>query len=312
MILTKVKEIMTNPNFRYSVSNFFKESAKHPYLMSTETAKFFSHWVFCIREEPKQGFRFEQHSHSHFSDGANLADIVDLLLDKRIALWSLTDHQNSKAFDSIANGKYDLNKENKTGKKFEVEVQSDKRALIIYSGNAQIVLLRSVEYCTDKGEINIHGYSGQIPKKIIRFEDAIKLGIDAGGWIAINHPYLWQGLAYLGRQNIELAAKIGAIAIEKNGTEIPPQIFCPVKASLDAKEFGLALLASGDAHKLHMYGMSGLTFNNEDYLAALKQCNGNHADSIKQLVASKNFETYLNYLTPKQFLDFFKFDAQLK
>lgn len=308
MVLQKIKSVVGNPNFTYAVKGYFEEAVKHPCLVSRETSKFFSHWLLGRKEKPKNGLRFEQHCHSHFSDGANLASIVNLLFDEGINLWSLTDHNNSSAFDALRTGKYDLNKESKIKRTFEVEANADGRSLVIHADLRQVVLLRSVECYTDKGEINIHGYAGKVPKQGTPFEDAIKQGIAGGGWIAINHPYFWQGLGYCGRQFVERAVSAGAKAIEKNGTEIPPQIFCPVKAGLDAREFGLALLASGDAHKLHMYGMSGLTFEDNLYTGLLQTMRDNNADVIKYLVEEKLFETYLNYLTPKQFLDFFSFD----
>ncbi|GEM_PF-4548757 len=299
MILPKINKIINHPNFKPAISGFIKESAKHPYLMSKEI----SHWLFGM-QEPKAGVRFEQHCHSHFSDGANLADIIELLFDKCITVWSLTDHHNSNAFNKIANGTYNLNSNSKTNRKFDVEIQHDKRALTIYSGNKSLVLLRSVEYYTNKGEINIHGYSGKILKPKQPLEDAIKFGIDNGGWVAINHVGFYQGIGFNGRKEVEKAVKAGAIAIEKNGTEILIQIFSAVQAEAYAKEFGLALLASGDAHKLHMYGLSGLTFEDKNYRTVLKQCNGSHADTIKTLVEEHKFETYLNYISFSQFKDF--------
>lgn len=307
MVLNKIKTLLTHPNLKYVTTSFLNESVKHPYMISRETMKFFSHWLAGKTEEPKAGLRFEQHCHSHFSDGAELADIVNLLLDNNTKLWSLTDHNNCNAFDALSTGKYDLNKETNTKRKFEVQTNPDKRSLVINCGDKQLVLLRSVEYYADKGEINIHGYAGQVPKKGIAFEDAIKIGVDNGAWVSINHPYFWQGIGYSGRSNIERAVKAGAKAIEKNSTEVPPQIFGVVKAEIDAREFDLALLASGDAHKLHMYGMSGLTFDEQLYVQQLKINQENQADAIKFLVENKQFSTHLNYLTPKQFLDFFKF-----
>ncbi len=307
MLLSRIKSVISDQQFTYAVSNFFAESVRNPYKMSRETAKFFSHWLVGKKEKPKTGLCFEQHCHSHFSDGAELADIVNLLFDKGISLWSLTDHNNCNAFDSLSAGKYVLNSESKTRKNLEVEVNPDKRSMIIHAGEKQIVLLRSVEYYTNKGEINLHGFAGKVPKQRMPFEDAVRMGVDSGAWVAINHPYFWHGLGYHGRRNIERAVNAGAVAIEKNGTEIPPQIFCPVRAERDAEQFNLALLASGDSHKLHMYGMSGLVFDKTVYSSALQQMQGNPADAIKHLVANKLFRTYLNYLTPKQFLDFFTF-----
>lgn len=304
MVFSKINKIIRHPNFTHAISGFFKESAKHPYLMSKEIA----HWLFGV-QEPKEVLRFEQHCHSHFSDGANLADIINLLFDKGITLWSLTDHHNSNAFDSIANGTYNLNKESKKERNFEVEIQPDKRALTIYSGDKSLVLLRSVEYYTNKGEINIHGYSGKILKPNQPLEDAIKFGINCGGWVAINHVGFYQGIGFNGLKAVEKAVKAGAIAIEKNGTEILIQIFSSIQAEMYAKKFGLALLASGDAHKLHMYGMSGLTFDDKNYLAVLKQCNASHADTIKTLVEQHKFKTYLNYISLNQFKDFFMFQG---
>ena len=183
--------------------------------------------------------------------------------------------------------------------------------MVIHSENQQLILLRSMEYWTDKGEIGIHGYAGKLQKKRIPLTEAIEKAIDMGGYVVINHPYFWEGIGFHGRKYIEKAIKKGAVAIEKNGTEIPPQIHSAIRAELDAKHFEVPLVASGDAHHLNQYGLSGLTFSKDDYETALAQNRKNHADVIKQLVSSGAFETYFNYLTPKEFLGFFSFDISV-
>ncbi|MFH1669781.1 MAG: hypothetical protein ABIA62_07685 [Candidatus Woesearchaeota archaeon] len=55
--------------------------------------------------------------------------------------------------------------------------------------------------------------------------------------------------------------------------------------------------------------MSGLTFSFEEYSREMESCSRNHADAVRSLITSCNFDTYFNYLTPAQFLDFFSFSA---
>ncbi len=306
-ITEKIQKIAGNKNLSYVLKSFAKTTALHPLITTRETSKFLARWAYGRREQPQQGLRFEHHCHSNFSDGAELSDIVELLLDKQIPLWSLTDHGNSNAFDSLKNGSYKLQEKSKTGRKYELELHPDGRAMTIHSGEQQIILLRSIELWTDKGEICIHGYRGEFAGKRPLLCEAIQKGKDMGGFIVINHPYFWEGIGYYGRKYIEQAIQKGAIAIERNGTEIPPQIHSSVKAEIDSKEFGIPLVTSGDAHQLYMYGLSGLTFEQEDYEHALKKHQGNHPDTIKFLITSTSFETYLNYLTPKEFLKFFSF-----
>ena len=306
-LIKKIKTILSNKYLSYVLGSYAKTSLSNPLFMAEESTRFLSRWLFRITELPQKGLRFEHHCHSHFSDGDELSDIVDLLLEKRISVWSLTDHGNSNAFNCLRNGSYNLNRQSKARKNYELEFSDDGRSMVIHSGDQQVVLLKSIELWTDKGEIGIHGYSGEFPQRRIPLGDAIERAKDWGGYVVINHPYFWEGIGFNGRSCIEFAVKKGAVAIEKNGTEIPPQIHSAIKAGLDARYFGIPLVTSGDAHHLYMYGLSGLTFSEQNYHAALSQNRQNHADVIKQLVSVGSFETYFNYLTPKEFLDFFSF-----
>ncbi len=159
---------------------------------------------------PKQGILFELHSHtSNFSPDAkgDLDSVINLLFRKGIDIWALTDHNNSFGFDQIASGEYDLNK-NRFGKKYELELNSDGRSLIITRklDEKQLVLLRSIEYWTDMGEIGIYGYNTNLPNegihpygirgKDISLREAVDLGIEGGGFIVLNHPYDNDGIGW--------------------------------------------------------------------------------------------------------------------
>lgn len=306
-IVKKVGEIASNKYLAYVLGNFAKTTITHPSLVVKESTRFLSRWLLEMTQLPQDGLHFEHHCHSHFSDGDKLSDIVDVLFDKGISLWSLTDHGNSNAFDSLRNGSYDLNRESASERTYDLEFADDGRSIVIHSQDQQLVLLRSIEYWTDKGEIGIHGYAGQLPSKRIPLGDAIQRAIDMGGYVVLNHPYFWEGVGFNGRDHIEHAISKGAVAIEKNATEIPPQIHSAVRAELDARHFGVPLVTSGDAHHLYMYGLSGLTFEEAMYRDTLGEQGNNHADAIKQLVTAGEFKTYFNYLTPQEFLGFFKF-----
>ena len=97
MDLSEIREIVNNEHLGYVVKNYLTMSISHPQLIAKETQKFMSRWVLGKTEEAGNSLRFEQHSHSHFSDGAELKDIVDILFEKNIDIWSLTDHDNTKA-----------------------------------------------------------------------------------------------------------------------------------------------------------------------------------------------------------------------
>lgn len=306
MNINAIKGILTNKHLSYVLNNFAKEGLEHPYLVSKEFIKFSGRQLLGITEKPKAGLMFENHSHSHLSDGDDLDDIVNLLFEKGISIWSLTDHSNSEAFDHLRKGNYKLNH---GGNKYELQVNNDGRSMIIHSDGRQLVLLRSIEYWTDKGEIGIHGYRGKLPHEKIPLDEAIDRALDMGGYVVINHPYFWEGIGAHGRKIIEEAVDKGAAAIEKNGTETLIQIHSPARAELDAKDFNVPLITSGDAHKLYMYGLSGITFDEKSYETALRQNGMNHADAVKDLVSSGKFKTYLNYLKLKECLKFFPFGA---
>ena len=74
---------------------------------------------------------------------------------------------------------------------------------------------------------------------------------------------------------------------------------------MDAKDFGISLVYGGDAHRLHMYGMSGIAFMSDDFAEVLGRNNDNYADAVKELVAKGYFKGYFNYITPKQWKEFF-------
>jgi histidinol phosphatase-like PHP family hydrolase len=306
-IIKKVKTIASNKYLGYVMKSFAKTSLRHPYLMTRESTKFLSRWLLGRTEQPQEGLRFEQHCHSHFSDGDDLSNVVELLFEKGISVWSLTDHGNSNAFDSIREGSYNLNEQSKAERNYDLDFSDDGRSMVIHSGDQQVILLRSIELRTNNGEIGIHGYTGKFPKNGMTLGDAIKKAKDMGGYVVVNHPYFWEGIGFQGRACVEFAIKNGAVAIEKNGTEIPPQIHSAIRAELDSKHFEVPLVTSGDAHHLYMYGLSGLTFQDNDYKTTLAEHGQNHADAIKQLVTAGDFGTYFNYLTPKEFLGFFSF-----
>lgn len=289
--------ILRHPSLGTALAEYVKTWFNDPAAMCKEHSKFLSRWLLGKEEMPQEGLRFEHHSHSHFSDGAELADIVDMLFEKGIGLWSLTDHDSSNAFDALVSGAYRLRDE------CELDFGNDPRHLVIHRGDQCLVMLRSVELWTKQGEIGVHGYDGTFPEEPLELTEAIRRATDMGGYVVINHPYLVNlSLGFHGHELIEQAALAGAIAIEKNGLEIPPLIYSPVRAERDAERYGLALVTSGDAHSLETYGKSGIAFNEDAYLAMLIAANGRHADAIRELISAQAFECYLNYPTPLEFI----------
>lgn len=309
MLIKKICKIATHPHLAYVLRNFAEELLLHPVDMTREMGKFVYDWLIYdeLADLPKANeIWMEWHCHSHFSDGADLSDVVDKLFDKNIQLWSLTDHGNSNGFDKLVSGEYQLTSQR--DRAYNV-APFDGRSLIICSGRQQLVLLRSVELWTKQGEINVHGYEGHFPKGTrIDCVDAIKRANDMGGFATINHGYFWEGIGFCGQKEIERAARAGAIAIEKNGTEIPPQMYSPVRSARDAPELGLRLVTSGDAHTLDMYGRSGEKFQREYSGAALgRVATVSPADAVRELIVSGKYENRLHYVTPAQFLCFFSF-----
>lgn len=294
-----LRKLLRHPGLGTVLAEYAKTWFTHPKAMYKEHSTYFSRWLLGKEEMPEEGLRFEHHCHSHFSDGAELVDIVDYLFEEDIMLWSLTDHDNSDAFDALVSGKYRLRDE------YELELGNDPRHLVIHRGDQHLVMLRSIELWTKQGEIGVHGYEGTFPDEPLELTEAIHRATDMGGYVVINHPYFVNlSIGFHGPELIEEAAEAGAIAIEKNGLEIPPLIYSPVRAELDAERYGLSAVTSGDAHNLGTYGRSGITFNEDAYLAMLIAANGRHADAIRELITMGAFECYLNYLTPLEFLGF--------
>jgi hypothetical protein len=212
---------------------------------------------------------------------------VEYLFHKKISLLSLTDHDNSVAFDAIANGSYRLRP------CYDIEVSADKRYLVVHGNNHALVMLRSVEKHTKDGEIGIHGYFGRLPEKREPVKDTIHRVRDLGAYVVINHPFFWEGIGYKGK--IEEAINAGAVAFEKNAMEILFQIFDPVRSERLAREYNVSLVAAGDAHMLELYCRAGLTFDDAVYEQELIKNSRNHADAIKKLVTAGKFSTYFNY-----------------
>ena len=95
-------------------------------------------------------------------------------------------------------------------------------------------------------------------------------------------------------------------AIEKNGAEIPPQLYCPVRAEGLAKKLDLPFIATGDAHTLKMYDRSGVVFDERDYGVMYELLGQNHADTVKALISTKKFENYTNYVTYGQIIEWIR------
>jgi len=290
-------DILRHPDLRTVLKEYCGEWLAHPRGMAREHVKYSSRWLLGIEDTPENSVLFENHCHSHFSDGPELSNVVDTLFEKGISIWSLTDHNNSKAFDALASGAYVL------GEEYEIEFGQDKRHLVIHSEDHHLAMLRSMELMTDKGEIGVHGYEGNFPAGRIPLKEAIERAIDMGGYAVINHPH-YVNLSIGSHDAIEEAVDAGALAFEKNGVEIPPLIYSAVRAGLDAEHYDLPLVAGGDAHTVEMYGKSGIAFNEDAYLMMLIAHNGRQSDTIRELISADSFENYLNYLTPLEFLRF--------
>jgi len=312
-----IKKILKNPHLResiyyspYYISNFILEGIKHPILTARES---YDSWIPGKDRQPSHGIRYENHCHSEYSYDCKipLGDIIHYLMDKNVRIWSLTDHNNSHAFDAISNGEFDFDEANADHDNVDVEVNPDGRSLIIRSKDKQLVLLRSIEIYTKDGEIGIHGYQGNWFDQVGKdhnnrptLEDAIMSGIDGGGTIHINHPRFWDGVGYKDRKNIDKAINIAVnymgtekcLAIEKNSAEGLLQVHSTVVAQVYAKEYKLPLVAASDAHKMNMYGRNGLIFNEKKFGDILSQKNGNYADAVKQMVGNNQFDIQFNYM----------------
>ncbi len=240
---------------------------------------------------------FENHSHSDFSDGDPLERIVPYLFDSSIAVWSLTDHNTSQGYEAIASGSIDLNAIIGNGR--EYEVNTDDRYLIITErgpeGEKHLLVLRSIELMTDVGEIGVHGYEGSMTRRR-PLVDSIKEARDKGAFVIVNHLYWASGI---GEKNLETALKAGAVALEKNATEVFHQIYGPAKSMRLAGKYDVPLVASGDAHLVSMYAKAGISFPAADFLEGMRT-SGNPVEAIETLIRRKDFASYFNYLQPSQ------------
>ncbi len=302
--------LLSDPHIWYVARNYLQEWLLHPFMMMGEHGRFFRRWPLGFRAPvPKGGACFEQHSHSHFSDGAELAFIVDKLFDLGIQYWSLTDHGNSKGFDSLRDGSYRLQEHSAARRKYEIEPGEDRRYLVIHADGKKLTMLRSVEYRTSQGEIGLHGIEEDMPKEKVSVREAIATAFSLGGYAVIHHAFFWEGIGYHGMKAIEEAADATVRAIELNATEIPPQVYSVVRSRWAAKKFGLRMVPAGDAHTLDMYGLSGLMF---DPLAErrLQLIYPHPAARIEKMIIDGSFTPYFNYLTLGEFKEFWSSGAK--
>ncbi len=294
MVKGLIKRILAKKYTKEAVKSFTKDYLKHPLQMSQEVFKFISNSL-GFKQKPKEGLICVLHGHTNFSDGPELRDIVNILFKKKVSIWSPTDHDNSDAFDGLMSGEYDL------GQEYRVVPHQDGRSLSITSKDHEMVVLRSIEKLTTEGEVGIHGYSGTIPKEEITLDNVLEEGKE--GFTVINHPFYIEGVAYHSQEALDKVVRSGAIAVEKNATEIPPIIYGPMRARILAEELNLPLVPGEDAHTLDAYGNSGMVFRPSAYNFMLKQ-KGNHSDTVREMIRSGEFDTFFNYITFKQLFDY--------
>lgn len=296
-----VKDIARNPYLKSVMGRYIKTVLTHPVRMGKEHAKCFKQWLLGP-DIPVMATRMELHSHTDFSGRgfANAGQVISLLL-KSVHIWSPTDYDTTGLFDSLGKGNL-LSDET-----YCADVHSDGRSLRISNKGNDMIILRSMEARTGKGHIGIHGFSGK-PPPTFNYEEMLRFSFDSGAFVVLNHPYFWAGVGWNGNDVIDTALEIaerkgGVIALEKNATEIPPQIYCTVLSEIMAKKLNIPLVASGDAHTLGMYGKTGIAFPLWMPIISMT----NPADEIQKRIKNHDFFNYFNYSTPKEFLGFFKF-----
>ncbi|MFP4112424.1 MAG: PHP domain-containing protein [Candidatus Woesearchaeota archaeon] len=305
----KLIELLKNEKVPYVMKNYLAESIKHPLMIAKENLRFLRNCSGKIYI-PEGGLKWETHSHTRFSHDdpsatISLCDALNILFDNGYSFWSLTDHDSTKGFDSIWYGKYCLDNNNKSERQFEIIKDPEKRYMTIYSSQDEnpLIMMRSVELMTDRGEINIHGYSGKIPEQGYDLFDAIKMAKDNGAKVGINHAHFWSGIGYSDPDNIEKTIELGADWIEENGTEIPPMSFDIIRSRKIAEKFRIPIIASGDAHKDFMYAISGVSLQRNSYEEELLRTE-DQLEALFNTISSGNYNNFLNYNTPAKTLEF--------
>jgi hypothetical protein len=291
-----VNSVLTKPQLKSVLSRYAKTTLRHPIRMGREHVRYFGRWLFGQDDASLISRRMEIHSHTHFSGlGCAKAEEVIPFLMETAHIWSPTDYDTTALFKCLAKGRLCL------GGKYDVEVQADWRSLRISDGKNYMIILRSMEARTNRGHIGIHGFSGTPPRNL-DYEDTLKFAFDNGGFVVLNHPYSWNGVGWAGNRSIDAAVRIardryGLLALEKNATEIMPQIYGPVLAEIMAGKLGLPLLASGDAHTLGMYGKTGVAFPLGTSCIATM---ADPVEEIKDMIRNREFTNYFNYSTQKE------------
>ncbi|PIN69522.1 hypothetical protein COV93_05140 [Candidatus Woesearchaeota archaeon CG11_big_fil_rev_8_21_14_0_20_43_8] len=290
MALQRILDMLKTDIPHYVANRFLKTALKHPFEMTKETVCSLINWTSHYRR-PSEGIHFQIHGHSDFSDGPALSDIIDKMFGMGITLCSITDHDNSDAFDRIADGSYDL--------RYDIEANSDRRSLIIKNGDRRLYFLRSIEKNTKDGEIGIHGYNGHITDDETDLETVMTIGKETGGFIVMNHPGLFaKGAIYHG--SVGKMVALGADAVEMNGYATFPLNYCVVSAKYISKRHDLPLVAGDDAHILETYGRCLYTVRESAFHFAMGCCGGNAADAFGMILRSGAGRTTFNYCTPRQ------------
>lgn len=279
---------------------YAKASVRHPLTMTQEWTRFYKRCLIGAKERSKEGVFFEVNCFSEFSEkpkGPRLPEIISNLIKMDVNICSIADNGNSNAFDSLCNEESRRNILDWRRNQYEFDLDPDGRSMVVSSPDGEIVLLRSIRYMTKEGEISVHGYRGWFPKEEMSLRNAVRQGIDLGGFVILNRPFHWKGVGDKGYWALNEAIDAGACALEKSSTEIGPMMYSGVMVEHVAKRFGIPIVASGSASQSYLFDRSGPIFDKREYQRTLEDRAGNHASAVKDLIVEGKFVNHFNYAT---------------
>jgi len=275
--------------------------------MTREWASFYRRCLVGEKKRSDDGIFFEVNCFSEFSQkprGPRLSEIINNLIKMDVGICSIADNGNSEAFDTLCDEESRRNTLDWRHSRYVFDIDSDGRSMVVSHQDQELVLLRSIRYMTEKGEISVHGYRGKFPNEKMSLRDAVRQGIDLGGFVILNRPFHWKGVGDNGYWALNKAIDAGACALEKSATEIGPMIYSGVMVEHVAKRFGIPIVASGSASQGYLFDRSGPVFNEREYKRALGDHAGNHASAIRDLVVEGKFTNHFNYAKPLDLVRF--------
>ena len=247
---------------------------------------------------------FETHSHIRTCNKSNLESVINILFERNVGIWALTNHNSDECFQNLYNGGIRIH--NKNNREVSIEKDNDMRSLILnseYLGvNRTIVMLRGQEKSTESGELGIIGYKNSMPGDKMTLKDTLEWAKNDGAIVIANHPFSINGIAYNTVHTLYMALESGVNFVELNAKSVGPLIINIAKLERMSSERNFALVVGSDAHTPKQYGINGVVIKKSDLTGRLKSTPEDYFGAIKSLMLSHKYENQLNYITIQSLL----------